>query len=196
MTHTTEKCCEKCYGRQGTLAGGGTYCQVDREGCCHAPTENCSGCTDRFSEGTHQMHTIQHPCSKGGDPNCGYCSPTENSWEEKVISMVGEVANRPEPINGFQPHGMFDEAQEKQIYFDGYKDALAMRMITLTLRTKKGDTFLSRLLSLIRREIQQAEQEAYERGRKDAVEFLRAEAGRFGGTLLQKDFEAALETPS
>lgn len=38
---------------------------------------NCSGCTDRYSEGTHQMHTIQHPCPPGGDPGCGYCFPVE-----------------------------------------------------------------------------------------------------------------------
>lgn len=45
---------------------------------CHQKNtslEDCSGCTDPHSEGTHQMHTKQHPCKDGGDPNCGYCFP-------------------------------------------------------------------------------------------------------------------------
>jgi len=35
LNNTNEKCCEKCFGRQGTSAGGGIYCLVERVGCCH-----------------------------------------------------------------------------------------------------------------------------------------------------------------
>ncbi len=45
--------------------------------------EDCSGCTDDRSEGTHQMHTKQHPCQEGGDPNCGYCFPQKETWEAR-----------------------------------------------------------------------------------------------------------------
>ncbi len=57
---------------------------------------SCSGCIDDRSEGTHQMHTFQHPCPPGGDPDCGYCFPSKENtepyehrshshcWEQKV----------------------------------------------------------------------------------------------------------------
>ena len=43
--------------------------------------EDCSGCTDSRSEGTHAMHTKQHPCKEGGDPDCGYCFPQKTTEE-------------------------------------------------------------------------------------------------------------------
>lgn len=33
-----DKCCEKCYGRQGTRAGGGIYC-LDKDCPCHTPPQ-------------------------------------------------------------------------------------------------------------------------------------------------------------
>lgn len=36
---------------------------------------DCGGCTGQNNEGTHAMHTKQHPCKEGGDPDCGYCFP-------------------------------------------------------------------------------------------------------------------------
>lgn len=58
MTKETSYCCEKCYGRQGTSAGGGTYCNgpscpCHKKGCDHifhqtsAYTEECKFCKIR-----------------------------------------------------------------------------------------------------------------------------------------------------
>lgn len=55
------------------------------------PESDCSGCTDRNSEGTHQAHTVQHPCKEGGDPNCGYCVPKpESEWADFDERFVKE----------------------------------------------------------------------------------------------------------
>lgn len=58
----------------------------------HQDYEDCSGCTAPRSEGTHQSHTKQHPCPLGGDPDCGYCFPTQSSSEKL------NVVNLPEPF--------------------------------------------------------------------------------------------------
>lgn len=52
--------------------------------------QHCSGCTDDHSEGTHQMHTIEHPCKEGGDPDCGYCFPrdTKEMTVEKILKDI------------------------------------------------------------------------------------------------------------
>ena len=48
--------------------------------------QDCGGCSDDRSEGTHAMHTKQHPCPEGGDPNCGYCFPEKNNAEiERIV---------------------------------------------------------------------------------------------------------------
>lgn len=82
--------CEKCCDSLG--------CGYSYNCPCHelsTPTElyDCSGCTDDRSEGTHQGHTKQHPCRKGGDPNCGYCfpTPTEGSMEERFDREFTEL---------------------------------------------------------------------------------------------------------
>lgn len=105
---THKVCCDDCRRMMQDFAGstklGGVYTTCANQSCpCHSsekevwtewtdkeesPTpkktllEDCSGCTDPRSEGTHQMHTKQHPCEEGGDPNCGYCTPapTKAGW--------------------------------------------------------------------------------------------------------------------
>lgn len=65
-----------------------------------AKLEDCSGCTDPRSEGTHQGHTKQHPCPPGGDPNCGYCFPntTAKGCCEKCVEHERVTTNFPHPI--------------------------------------------------------------------------------------------------
>ncbi len=62
--------------------------------------EDCSGCTDDRSEGTHQMHTKQHPCPKGGDPNCGYCAPLSETKNPSTDSWTGSLDNAVRDICG------------------------------------------------------------------------------------------------
>ena len=68
---------------------------------------DCSGCTDLRNDplgGTHAMHTKQHPCPEGGDPNCGYCFPKEDipsslteeqgrEWEKEFREKFREILN-------------------------------------------------------------------------------------------------------
>lgn len=56
--------------------------------------EDCSGCTDSRSEGTHQMHTKQHPCKEGGDPNCGHCFPNPLNRHDTIESIVREFEEK------------------------------------------------------------------------------------------------------
>lgn len=82
------------------LATGDTECgwpPCVRIGCHtqssqpHQDYEDCSGCTDPRSEGTHQSHTKQHPCPPGGDPDCGYCFPTQSSSEKRQFAGASYV---------------------------------------------------------------------------------------------------------
>lgn len=56
--------------------------------------DDCSGCTDKYSEGTHAMHTKQHPCKEGGDPDCGYCFPSPQTTNERVEEIVREFGRK------------------------------------------------------------------------------------------------------
>lgn len=51
--------------------------------------EDCAGCVDRHSEGTHAMHTKQHPCPDGGDPACGECFPMNP--EDEIVAALREI---------------------------------------------------------------------------------------------------------
>jgi hypothetical protein len=101
------KCCEKCLRIDGNDGGEILPC-ADISCPCHSQEkpeettlEDCSGCTDRHSEGTHQMHTTQHPCPEVGDKNCGYCFPEETTtgWEDTFLNDFCE--ERYSSANGF-----------------------------------------------------------------------------------------------
>ena len=72
---------------------------------------DCSGCTDRHSEGTHANHTKQHPCPEGGDPNCGYCFPNPEKWEigEKVKIIQGRYEGQTATIRSLLGNGAMVE---------------------------------------------------------------------------------------
>lgn len=51
-----------------------------------SPLPDCSGCTDNHPEGTHQMHTKQHPCKPDSGLECAYCSddPVRRAIEHEI----------------------------------------------------------------------------------------------------------------
>lgn len=105
-----KKCCKKCLPNKFRANFMTMNCTDDT--CpCHSTIEkkaeelhDCSGCTDDRSEGTHQSHTIQHPCKEGGDSNCGYCFPEKfltpiSSDVEK--EQIKEIALRICALTGY-----------------------------------------------------------------------------------------------
>lgn len=75
------------------------------------PLHNCTGCTDKNSEGTHQMHTIQHPCPENGDPNCGYCFPEKTPHIEKIAERVASKLD----ARTVTSHSHFQEMVKKEV---------------------------------------------------------------------------------
>lgn len=73
-----DKCCEKCYGRQGTRAGGGIYC-LDKDCPCHTPPQ-----------ASLKANTLTRACACQQFQQNGTCehlqtpfpSSQEEPWEE------------------------------------------------------------------------------------------------------------------
>lgn len=111
---TPKGCCEKCYGRQGTLAGGGIYC--NNAACpCHTPKEAFARMDDglalevidyideiRSKESTHEnrceacLDTIRHALSRSYA--AGYAAGQREAVEKgkEVLhdyydSIVGDI---------------------------------------------------------------------------------------------------------
>lgn len=98
MTHSNRsECCELCSSKVHSagivvMPVSPPFCAKFNNCPCHTEPNgeslhDCSGCTDRHSEGTHQLHTKQHPCPEGGDPNCGYCFPDTPSQESEGMEL-------------------------------------------------------------------------------------------------------------
>ena len=91
--------------------------------------EDCSGCTDSRSEGTHAMHTRQHPCPEGGDPNCGECFPVqqekESTWEAEFLRFF--------PLNFWATedyHGGVDDGELQYLMWEDRQKKIALERAT------------------------------------------------------------------
>lgn len=98
---------DRCFGEE-CKHDGTQRCTIFPHTAPHSERklEDCSGCTDPRSEGTHQGHTKQHPCPEGGDPNCGSCFPavphsTGEGWADEFDKLftVDCAGKNPPQIN-------------------------------------------------------------------------------------------------
>lgn len=139
---------------------------------------DCSGCTDNRSEGTHQMHTKQHPCPKGGDPDCGYCFPSK----APEISMVSIDV---EPVKKLEFAAPTDESWE--IAYGRLLDTLGVKHPRVALETvvfikellqKERQNNENELEYLRRMEaVVKANVKAVEAGKSEAFSLVRKIAG-------------------
>lgn len=100
-TPTTPKsCCEKCFGRQGTLAGGGTYCFYDFNGCCHSNSTQEEECPwAKFPKCPYHNHPApQHTSFSDFFHNA---SPEEK--ERVMLEIAREATNDQREQIGLPP---------------------------------------------------------------------------------------------
>ncbi len=90
-------CCEKCYGRQGTMAGGGVYC-IDSNCPCHSKREEKCVCGEQKILGGAEVE-IGGVCHRPHNP-CYVIAPS--TTEEKPCKNCGSLEKfHPQMMNEY-----------------------------------------------------------------------------------------------